>query len=208
MSMDTNIVDSGFAKGLSILLGAQFMSAYMSVYTQDAYAEHGASWTESLFYSHFLCLPLFLPFSGALTNQYNKLAATDHLDIRQLLGKQQHTPYASSLRPIVEALPQGLFYLTINIVTQLVCISGVNLLSVKTSAVTITIVLNIRKLFSFILSTIIFGHRLGGLIIFGSTVVFGSGALYGWETSWRLPREEKESEKHNGNLKSTKKRAA
>lgn len=52
-----------------------------------------------------------------------------------------------------------------------------------------TIVLNIRKLVSFILSTLIFGHTLNPLMIFGSTLVFGSGALYGWETSWRIPQQ-------------------
>lgn len=26
-------------------------------------------------------------------------------------------------------------------------------------------------------------------MIFGSTLVFGSGALYGWETSWRIPQQ-------------------
>jgi UDP-xylose/UDP-N-acetylglucosamine transporter B4 len=53
----------------------------------------------------------------------------------------------------------------------------------------VTIVLNIRKLVSFILSTWIFGHHLSPMMMLGSALVFGSGALYGWETSWRLPNE-------------------
>jgi UDP-xylose/UDP-N-acetylglucosamine transporter B4 len=29
-------------------------------------------------------------------------------------------------------------------------------------------------------------------MVLGATLVFGSGALYGWETSWRLPRARKQ----------------
>jgi UDP-xylose/UDP-N-acetylglucosamine transporter B4 len=29
------------------------------------------------------------------------------------------------------------------------------------------------------------------MMMLGSALVFGSGALYGWETSWRLPNERK-----------------
>lgn len=71
--------------------------------------------------------------------------------------------------------------------TQLLCITGVNLLSAQASAVTVTIVLNVRKLVSFVASTIMFGHSLSGMMCLGAGLVFGAGALYGWETSYRIP---------------------
>ncbi|KAF2210840.1 hypothetical protein CERZMDRAFT_44507 [Cercospora zeae-maydis SCOH1-5] len=185
-----------YTQGLAILLLAQFLSAYMGAYTEDTYATYGASWTENLFYSHFLSLPLFLPLSGTLRDQYRKLAATPNVDMGNstaIRALQLHGPALSNvIHPLVtfaEGTPLGVFYLVTNALTQLVCISGVNLLSAKSSAVTVTIVLNIRKLVSFILSTLIFGHSLDTKMIIGSTLVFGSGALYGWETSWRLPRQ-------------------
>ena len=46
----------------------------MGAYTEDVYAEHGASWTENLFYTHFLSSPLFLPIAGVLQQQYRNLA--------------------------------------------------------------------------------------------------------------------------------------
>lgn len=195
MSMESEVSTSEFTTGLSILLVAQMLSAYMGAYVEDTYAQYGASWTENLFYSHFLSLPLFLPLSGTLRAQWTRLAATAPLDY----STYAHQPSAANAldglkhqaRTAAESLPQGVFFLLVNACTQLACISGVNLLSAKSSAVTVTIVLNIRKLFSFILSTILFGHQLNSKMAFGAALVFGSGALYGWETSWRLPQGRK-----------------
>lgn len=95
------------------------------------------------------------------------------------------------LPPLVQeklgSVPVGVALLLVNAVTQLACISGVNLLSASASAVTVTIVLNVRKLVSFVLSTLIFGHQLPGMMVLGAAMVFGAGALYGWESSVRIP---------------------
>lgn len=197
MSYESHTSSSDYTEGLAILLLAQFLSAYMGAYTEDTYARFGASWTENLFYSHVLSLPFFLPLSGTLRNQYHRLANTPYLDVQRsglhnFAQQNQGTSIGDLMGHILSyaaRTPQGIFYLVINAFTQLICISGVNLLSSKSSAVTVTIVLNIRKLVSFILSTLIFGHTLNPLMIFGSTLVFGSGALYGWETSWRIPQQ-------------------
>lgn len=199
MSMASGSSGSEFRDGLTILLIAQFLSAYMGAYVEDTYAQHGASWTENLFYTHFLSLPLFLPLASMVRDQYARLAATPPLQTQNLLPllnkglpKDTTLQILHILGPAVDKVPQGLIFLSINAVTQLACISGVNLLSAKTSAVTVTIVLNIRKLVSFIFSTVLFGHELSGKMILGSVLVFGSGALYGWETSWRLPQQRKQ----------------
>lgn len=202
---------SEFAKGLVVLLTAQLVAAWMGAYVEDVFAEYEASWTENLFYGHLLSLPLFLPITSTLRLQYDRLVDTPLLDVDQLIRDHERTPspftnprVLRTFRPVIERLPSGILFLTINTLTQLACISGVNLLSSKTSAVTVTIVLNIRKLVSFIFSTILFGHMLSGKMILGSTIVFGSGALYGWETSWRLPRQRKRTEveidKANGSV--------
>lgn len=168
----------------------------MGAYVEDVFAEHGASWTENLFYGHFLSLPLFLPISRTLQQQYANLAATPPLDVDELIHARAPFGVGSpmlldALRPVIDTLPQGLLFLSINIAAQLACISGVNLLSSKALAVTVTIVLNIRKLVSFIFSTILFGHDLSNTMVFGAVLVFGSGALYGYETSYRLPQKSK-----------------
>lgn len=197
MSYESHASSSDYTEGLAILLLAQFLSAYMGAYTEDTYARFGASWTENLFYSHVLSLPLFLPLSSTLRKQYHQLANTPYLDVQRsgfhdFVQQHQETAIGDLVGHMLAyaaRTPQGIFYLVSNALTQLICISGVNLLSSKSSAVTVTIVLNIRKLVSFILSTLIFGHSLNPLMILGSTLVFGSGALYGWETSWRIPQQ-------------------
>lgn len=197
---------SDFTNGLLILLAAQLLSAYMGAYAEDIFTEYGANWKENLFYGHFLSLPLFFPLSRVLRKQYVKLAATPPLRMSDILERpslgslQANKEVVDLLRPVVESTPQGIAFLLVNALTQLACISGVNLLSSRSSAVTVTIVLNIRKLVSFIFSTILFGHQLSGKMIFGSALVFGSGALYGWETSWRLPQQRKKDAEANGSI--------
>ncbi|WPG97987.1 UAA transporter [Acrodontium crateriforme] len=204
MSVESQASTSEFTTGLGILLFAQLLSAYMGAYVEDIYAKYGANWSENLFYSHLLSLPLFLPLSLTLQQQYAKLAATTPLDFNQLSLFPKHDKLGSASPAIelvyraLETLPSGVLFLLVNALTQLACISGVNLLSAKSSAVTVTIVLNIRKLVSFIFSTILFGHQLSPKMVLGSALVFGSGALYGWETSWRLPQQRKRQAALNG----------
>jgi len=107
---------------------------------------------------------------------------------------------ATSLPPLVNktlaSTSQHVVYLTANAITQLLCITGVNILSANTSAVTVTIVLNIRKLVSFLLSVWLFGNKMSGLMQCGAAMVFGAGALYGWETTYKIPQRRKaEAEK-------------
>ncbi|KXT06392.1 hypothetical protein AC578_6003 [Pseudocercospora eumusae] len=214
MSIGSDALSSEFAQGLGILLVAQFASAYMGAYTEDTYSQFKASWKENLFYSHLFALPLFLPLAGFLREQYRSLAETPHMNVEQyVVGVKQGRSTTSAatndmflaLLSLLGSMPQGILYLFTNAITQLVCISGVNLLSAKSSAVTVTIVLNIRKLVSFILSTMIFGHKLNTTMIIGSTLVFGSGALYGWETSWRIPRQRSVQAVGNGHLEGAEK---
>ncbi|KAK4545643.1 hypothetical protein LTR36_002596 [Oleoguttula mirabilis] len=213
LSIETEASSSEFTTGLGILLIAQLLSAFMGAYVEDTYAMYGASWTENLFYTHIMSLPMFLPLSGPLRRQYTKLAATPPLRLRQTVPLSKRQATLADLLPdaltdafcgFAESLPQGVFFLLINAVTQLACISGVNLLSAKASAVTVTIMLNIRKLVSFMFSTFIFGHELSGKMMLGSALVFGSGALYGWETNWRLPQERKRTDAANGHVQKSK----
>jgi UDP-xylose/UDP-N-acetylglucosamine transporter B4 len=152
----------------------------MGVYVQDTYATHGSHWRENLFYSHFLSLPLFLPLTSTLRRQFSALLSTPPLSVPDSL-------------PVLQSanLTQEIAYLLLNSVTQLACITGVNLLSAQASAVTVTIVLNVRKLVSFVASTVLFGHQLSGMMCLGAAMVFGAGALYGWETSYRIPVQRK-----------------
>ncbi|KAJ9648448.1 golgi uridine diphosphate-N- acetylglucosamine transporter [Coniosporium tulheliwenetii] len=188
-SMSTSNLDltsPSFEAGLLVLLLAQLLSAYMGVYVQEIYEAHGKHWHENLFYSHFLSLPLFLPLSGTLQRQYHRLTLSPPLQVPSSIAASLPT----TLQKTLASTPTSVAMLMLNTVTQLLCISGVNLLSANTSAVTVTIVLNVRKLVSFMFSIWLFGNKLSGQMLFGAALVFGAGALYGWETSVGIKRRE------------------
>ena len=66
----------------------------------------------------------------------------------------------------------------LNVLTQYACIRGVNLLAATSSALTVVIVLNIRKLASLLLSIWLFGNDLPVGTLVGALVVFSAGGLY------------------------------
>ena len=191
--MDASAIDltsGSFEAGLVILLVAQLLSAYMGAYVEDIYNDHGKDWKANLFYSHLLSIPMFAGFAPVLSSQFARLQDSQSFQVPPAV--------AASLPPLVNTLlastSQHVIYLTANALTQLLCITGVNILSANTSAVTVTIVLNIRKLVSFLLSIWIFGNQMGGLMKIGAAMVFGAGALYGYETTYRIPQKKRKAQ--------------
>ncbi|KAL8702537.1 MAG: hypothetical protein Q9201_004303, partial [Fulgogasparrea decipioides] len=159
-------IDPSLIAGLSILALAQILSAIMGLYTQITYATYGSHWHENLFYSHFLSLPLFLPFLPSLRAQLQSFISSPpvYISPSYLLSslatrlKTKNTTDNQLLPPILltptlptPALPKSILYLTLNALTQYLCIRGVNLLSARTTALGVTIVLNMRKLASLLL---------------------------------------------------------
>jgi hypothetical protein len=191
MDAHMDIQSSHVELGLLVLLVAQLLSSYMGIYVQDTYAKYGNHWQENLFYSHLISIPFFLPLQGMLSGQYERLRGSPPAQLPEHLAG--YVPVAA--QRLALRVPTSIFHLAVNSLTQLACISGVNLLGSRSSAVTVTIVLNIRKLASFILSIWLFGNKLSGLMVVGAVLVFGSGALYVWETSFRLKRQAKVEKK-------------
>lgn len=149
----------------------------MGLYTEETYRQYGPQWKENLFYSHLLSLPLFLPFMPSLVNQFNRLAHSSPLSLPGW-GGADGIDLDSNMPSSGLHIPSQLAFLVINVLTQYACIRGVNLLAAASSALTVTIVLNIRKLVSLLLSIWLFGNRLAAGTLLGAVVVFGSGALY------------------------------
>ncbi|KAI9809003.1 MAG: hypothetical protein M1825_002292 [Sarcosagium campestre] len=168
---DAETDSPGAGIGLAVLLVAQLLSAVMGIYIQRTYEVYGGAWREALFYSHLLSLPFFLPVLGRLRTQLWVL-----LDSPLVVFSTWVLP-----RVRVE-MPVHLAMLGLNALTQYACIRGVNLLGAQASALTVTIVLNMRKLASLLISIWLFGNRLAPGVLAGAAVVFASGALYAWES--------------------------
>lgn len=177
-----------FSTGLVILFVAQALSALMGLYTEATYKQYGPQWKENLFYSHLLSLPLFLPFAPSMARTFTKLAKSATFEA------------PGSLDVITQSLqiPSQLVYLATNVLTQYACIRGVNLLAAVSSALTVTIVLNIRKLVSLLLSIWLFGNQLAPGTLIGAVIVFGAGALYSLGTGSKA--KPKQNDDKNGSV--------
>lgn len=165
----------------------------MGIYTEHTYSLHGRqNWREILFYSHFFGLLLSLAFTPTLLHQLRRLLAGPPASLHLPSFLADNIPSSLlqrfGLAGAGGSVPKSLVLLFLNGATQVACISGVNLLSAQTNAVTVTVVLNVRKLVSFLLSCVVFGNPLGGLMAVGAGLVFVSGAVYGWDETRRKGR--------------------
>lgn len=171
----------------------------MGLYTEETYREYGPHWKENLFYSHLLALPLFTPFLPSMYRQFLKLAASPPLGL-PAYDSITHLPveFQKGLEAI--HLPSQLVYLVMNVLTQYACIRGVNLLAAAASALTVTIVLNVRKLVSLLLSIWLFGNRLAPGTLIGAFIVFFAGGMYGLEGSKSSGRSRHRASVGNGKV--------
>ncbi|WZH39506.1 UDP n-acetylglucosamine transporter [Fusarium acuminatum] len=168
-----------FGTGLLILFVAQVLSAIMGLYTEATYAKYGPQWKENLFYSHALSLPLFIPFAPSMVRTFSHLMTSTPMQLPGVLG-------FTSTKILV---PSQIVFLVTNVLTQYACIRGVNLLAAASTALTVTIVLNIRKLVSLLLSIWLFGNQLAPGTLLGAIVVFGAGGLYSVGSRKKAPAE-------------------
>lgn len=143
-----------FVFGITFLLVSMFISAGLGIYQQFTYQRYGKQWQEGLFYIHTLGLPLFLLFASDIKAQV--------LEIRDS--------------------PRQWGLLLANAITQYFCISGVHRLSAVTSALTLNVMLTVRKFLSLALSVYLFGnvwtvnHTVGACSVLLGTFLFFIGA--------------------------------
>jgi len=166
------------------------------------------AWHESMFYLHFLALPMFSFVLSDLEIQFARIHAgpkssfSVHLPrsltslvssaISTLAGTSLNshngspisTPVGSARQthPDSQSLTTPFFFpafyfpLTLNTITQLLCVAGVNRLTTRVSALTVTLVLVVRKAISLVLSAFGFGGSQPevdpGLMWFGASLVF------------------------------------
>lgn len=64
-----------------------------------------------------------------------------------------------------------------------------NSLAAHTSALGVTIVLNLRKLVSLFISISLFGNRLPPGVVLGAAIVFGSAGMWAWDGQKRRGRK-------------------
>ncbi|KAK9456526.1 UAA transporter family-domain-containing protein [Dipodascopsis uninucleata] len=178
---ENTIINKDFVLGIMILFLAQLISAIMGQVNEFTYKKYGSYWRENLFYMHFLSLPFFLPMRTSIRNEFANLGKSDKISLTKLIPN-----FSDQV-----SIPESYIYLAFNALTQYVCVRGVNKLAGTASAVTVTIVLNVRKCMSLLLSIYIFGNVLSVGTCIGAAVVFLSAGWYSIESSRLKDRQAK-----------------
>ncbi|KDQ65066.1 hypothetical protein JAAARDRAFT_52982 [Jaapia argillacea MUCL 33604] len=130
-------------------------------------------WQESMFYLHFLALPMFFFVRNDIVSQTQILLKADRfsIDPNQLPSLSHWLPPYILSHPILSHpiitkinlnlnIPLILLLLTSS--TSLLCSSGVHRLSMRVSSLTVTLILAVRKAVSLIISVVLFQKGKGG----------------------------------------------
>lgn len=136
--------------GVCLLLGTTIMNSGLSLYKESIYTRDGSKmdWKGALYYNTVYGLLFYIPLVGTIKQELLSLWRSNQ-SFGELLGW--------------------------NLVTQMSCILGVNLLVFKVSALSFTIILLIRRFLSLFLSMYIFETPVGQWGIFGiGLVILGS----------------------------------
>ncbi|CAG8526205.1 5512_t:CDS:10 [Diversispora eburnea] len=170
--------------GISLLSIALILSCVMGLYQEFTYAKYGSNWREGLFYTHFLGLPLFLMFHSDIKSQIQEYNRSSPLYLNEIISKLSDEIYIpDDIQNVFTRcfLPRTWFYLIINVLTQYVCVSGVHRLNSISTALTLNLVLNLRKFVSLVISVWFFdnefhiGMAIGGFLVFTGTILYSIG---------------------------------
>jgi UDP-xylose/UDP-N-acetylglucosamine transporter B4 len=197
-----------YLQGIAILTLALILSGFLGVVQDKTIASYGKStppdaavkqanssidakavvlpdvWEESMFYLHFLSLPVFISVRRDLAVQVKELFTSV-------------TMFRVPLVAARIAVPTVLPALLTNTLTQLLCAAGVNRLTTRVPALTVTLILVVRKAVSLVLSVLLFdgANVTWGMLWGGAFLVFTGTVAYTLSGRAPVNREEKREKK-------------
>ncbi|KAJ2752864.1 hypothetical protein GGI19_003537 [Coemansia pectinata] len=173
--------------GIALLTLGVVLAAMLGLYQEFTYRTYGKHWKEGLFYNHALALPMFLLFRGDIASQARALSMSRPvaLDALPLVG----ACLGSCVR--MAAVPALWFSLAANVMSQLVCVSGVHRMTSMSTSLSLNVVLNLRKLVSLVLSVLLFKNPVTRGMLFGCALVFLGTFAYSQVSSGQPPSEVK-----------------
>lgn len=143
---------SRYATGIVILLTSLVCTGAHGVLQERTYSTYGPHWREGVFYMHMLSLPLFAFMPSHVRRGFVGLSS--------------------------RGTGRSYTMLALNLLSQLVCVSGVNQLSSRVSAVSTQVVLTARKAISLCFSVWWFGGGWNGQFACGAFMVFVGSFWY------------------------------
>ncbi|KAJ6602478.1 UAA transporter [Mycena vulgaris] len=176
-----------YLQGISILSLALLLSGFLGLVQDHTYSRYGRppaasekapgaaptpTWQESMFYLHFLALPMFFFVRNDITSQMGAVNAGPRSSFALPLPRAMlsaltipppfslpfslvspaPSPSAEPPPGVALDMPQAYLPLLLNTLTQLVCVAGVHRLTTRVSALTVTLVLVVRKAASLVIS--------------------------------------------------------
>ncbi len=152
--------------GLAMLTAALLLFALLGIMQEYTYTHYGKHPIEALFYSHALALPCFALVADDIRTRVVTWAASPAM---MILGVP---------------VPSMYVYLVGNMVTQLMCITGVFRLTGASNSLTMTLTISVRKFVSLVISVVYFQYPFTAQHWLGSACVFLGTLLY---SLWRRP---------------------
>ncbi|KAH9950165.1 UAA transporter [Amylocystis lapponica] len=221
-SPDPESHQASYATGIALLTLALVLSGFLGVVQDKTYARYGRAtrpeqapgpapkgtsppkpaggeiepWQESMFYLHFLALPLFFFVRHDIAAQLRVLRTGPALalglpfPLPQLVLDTSLPPLQRLTLTRTHALrvPAAPAMLALSTLTALLCAAGVHRLAARVSSLAVVLVLVVRKAASLVISVVLFQPRMdaratgmlwgGAALVFAGTVGYalGSGA--------------------------------
>lgn len=179
---DVGAEASSYAIGIGILTLALILSGFLGLSQDKTYEQYGrGNWEEAMFYLHALSLPLFSLVRSELTAQIKMANAglQTELGLHSLSFITETNlaplPYLPIKLPTIR-IPSFYIPLALNVLTQFVCVSGVNRLTSRVNSLTVTLVLVVRKAVSLAISVLLLGGSSGNWLLWAGAfaVLFGT----------------------------------
>lgn len=166
---ETAGLDHVFMIGILLLFIGSILGTFLGLYTEKVFEKYGSHWQESLFFLHFFSLPLFLLYADLIL-----------LGLKSMLHSQQKLTIIKSVNLVA---PRQLAFLLLNCTSQVICARGVNKLTSYSTALTISVVLMLRKFASLVISALFFGNRFNTRGLIGSAVLIAGSIQYAYSSS-------------------------
>ncbi|KIP05491.1 hypothetical protein PHLGIDRAFT_25068 [Phlebiopsis gigantea 11061_1 CR5-6] len=162
-----------YTLGVVMLTASLLLTGVLGMLQEKTYTQYGPCWKEGLFYTHALSLPIALLFTHSIKDGFRslQLASTTSPFLRP--GPQTDDLSPLSLLPTLDwAFFTPYLILAGNLLTQLICVSGVNQLTSRVSSVSTNLVLTTRKAISLCFSVWWFGNGWDAQLGIGAGMVF------------------------------------
>jgi len=150
--------------GITMLCLSMFLVGFLGILQEQTYSEYGPCWKEGVFYTHLLSLPVFAFLEKDIRFGFGLLATSS-----------SH----------IQGVNAAFFVMSVNLLTQLLCVSGVNQLTSKVSSVSTNVVLTSRKALSLCLSVWLFRGDWNVGLVCGAVLVFSGSLLYTFVTAYQ-----------------------